>query len=293
MNLHPTCMLLMRWCSWQHFRHKKTVTAPIDQDSRRDSSGEDGHVDSKEGWSLIIMMGRGSHGALSDVSAVHFVVLAAEVAHMFTAPPLVAAVQSSGQLGGGSGAALVFGPPVVLPVFCPQSLCKYGGSTAADDFTAFPPPHNNVIIGSVNRSVTYSTDNGATFQMMDSASAKITEAKSVIGPGVLFPCGSNSSSLCSLGGTTLDGIDPSVVNASIVSRWTLPSGLKSQDPPRRDVNTTADVVWDLPDGSHACQFVGYAGKVRVWPHLGIRHWDPPLPTKTPTIPYPFSDAVLS
>jgi hypothetical protein len=219
------------------------------------------------------MMGRGSPGALSDMSAVHFVVLAAVVAHMFTARPLVAhgvsmedhvAVQSSGQVGGpGSGPALVFGPPVVLPVFCPQSLCKYGGSTAADDFTAFPPPHNNVIIGSVNRSVTYSTDNGATFQMMDSASAKINEAKSVIGPGVLFPCGSNSSSLCSLGGTTLDGIDPSVVNASIVSRWTLPSGLKSQDPPRRDVNTTADVVWDLPDGSHACQFVGYAGKVRV------------------------------
>lgn len=36
-----------------------------------------------------------------------------------------------------AGGKLTFSAPTTLPLFCPQSVCKYGGSVGADTFVSF------------------------------------------------------------------------------------------------------------------------------------------------------------
>ena len=63
-----------------------------------------------------------------------------------------------------SDVALTFSPPVTLPIFCPQALCRYGGQTAADSFHTFSTVGG--VLGVVNRTVVFSGNSGASWETL-------------------------------------------------------------------------------------------------------------------------------
>ena len=160
---------------------------------------------------------------------------------------------------GTSGVAVVsvrFGPPAAMPVVCPQSKCRFGGSTAADDFTAFVGRGSSaVVLGTANRSVVLSTDSGLSFALLPAAVAKEGLANSAVGPGTPFPCG--DAAVCTVGDARLNvSLNPraavgdrrSVWNAS---RLVTPGGWRVE----RTV-IKAGIEWALPPG--LCLYSDYS-----------------------------------
>ena len=113
--------------------------------------------------------------------------------------------------------ALEFGAPVKMPLFCPQHICKYGGSTAADSFHSFAGTATGNVIGSVNRSVVWSSDSGASFSVLPGGISKEGLAQSAVGPGLPYV---NGSELYTVGGATLNqSLHPGVAVGSKRSVW--------------------------------------------------------------------------
>jgi len=117
---------------------------------------------------------------------------------------LAAAVLAPTCRGGGGASAsagLEFSVPTKLPLVCPKSVCRFGGSTQADSFVSFQGRLDR-LIGAVNRTAVFSSDAGASFQVIPPAQAKTSLAQSVVGPGMPFKCG--DSQLCTTGNAELN-----------------------------------------------------------------------------------------
>ena len=112
-----------------------------------------------------------------------------------------AAAAARAAAGSDGAVRLRFGAPVTLPLYCPQAKCKFGGSVGADSFFGLGGDvASSNIIGSVNRSVVWSSDSGASFVVLPSTVAKEGLASSAVGPGLAVAVGHGA--VRTIGGAT-------------------------------------------------------------------------------------------
>lgn len=163
---------------------------------------------------------------------------------------------------------LSFGAPVVMPLYCPQAKCKFGGSVGADSFFGFGGSSLGNVLGSVNRSVVWSSDSGATFTVLPSAVAKEGLANSAVGPGLSYHDGPGVGTI---GGATMNKTShPSTAIGHGVTQWNVTSVTpspgagwwRSKGEPKWAIRRTvvgADISWQLPF-DNICTFSDYSGK---------------------------------
>jgi hypothetical protein len=151
---------------------------------------------------------------------------------------------------------LRFAPPVAIPVFCPQAICKYGGTTAADGFKALPG--SNTVVGPANKTVVFSTNGGSTFGVLPARAAKEGLAQSVVGPGPLFGCGTAASPrrVCSLGNANIN--TSSLYNNAAVGDHLSVWDIDTNGTLTREI-VKGSIIWDLPQ-TNLCLFSAYSGR---------------------------------
>ena len=152
---------------------------------------------------------------------------------------------------------LNFSAPVTLPLTCPSTVCRYGGSTAADGFHAFSAAGDAVgnVLGVVNHTAVHSADSGATWAVRP-------ELGGWIGPGLPYT-GPDDRSLTTVGGPSpanqtgnrsAHGTEFARLTASPIAggAWSVSRTLVS-----------ANMTWLLPS-ERVCSISGYSGSaVRV------------------------------
>ena len=168
---------------------------------------------------------------------------------------------------GGPGVRLRFGAPVTLPLFCPQTVCKFGGSVGADSFFGFGFAASSNILGSVNRTAVWSSDSGASFVVLPSTVANEGLAGSVVGPGLTVDAGQGA--VRTIGGASMNHtLHPKVAVGHRVSLWNVTSAShaagsgwwRSAAEPKWAIKRTVvneNVRWLLPF-SDICTFSDYS-----------------------------------
>jgi hypothetical protein len=185
-----------------------------------------------------------------------------------TSSPVTAESQVAAAAAGPGAVQLRFGAPVTLPLYCPQAKCKFGGSVGADSFFGFDgEAASSNIIGSVNRSVVWSSDSGASFAVLPSTVAKEGLADSAVGPGLAVDVGGGAAR--TIGGATINRtLHPDVAVGNRVSQWNVtaashapgPGWWRSAAEPKWAIKRTVvteDVRWLLPF-SDICTFSDYS-----------------------------------
>lgn len=145
-----------------------------------------------------------------------------------------------------------FYAPVLLPVTCPSTTCRYGGSTAADSFHSFSVQSAAAgnILGIANHTTVLSSDSGTTWSILK-------DLGGWIGPGVAYNPSPSESTLSTVGGmptnqtgnTTARGLQYATVLASESSAgaWRVTRTMHQ-----------ADLSWKLPRAD-VCYMGGYSG----------------------------------
>ena len=151
---------------------------------------------------------------------------------------------------------LRFERPVAMPLYCPKAVCHSGGSTAADSFRAFGGDASGNVIGSVNRSVVWSSTSGSTWKVLSGAVAKEGLAKSALGPGLPYACGPGL--MCSMGNANINASRPSsLAIGDRRSEWNVTKDVRGGWEISRTV-LTDNISFALPS-EDLCLLSGYSG----------------------------------